>query len=130
MLEDPAGKRHLRPTRGTSPDLVSADPASNGCSTTTRNQHLELLDPPWWNHPATEAQREYLKGQLETRNPDPKLREQIAQKLDTATKGQMSTWLELLEATEIASPTPRANEPRPPAPTVLTTKTAPNETVH
>ena len=62
-----------------------------------RNGHLELLDPQWWNDPATDAQIAYLSGLLDQRAVPEDLAREIDTTVERATKGQVSRWLSLLD---------------------------------
>lgn len=62
-----------------------------------RNAHLELQAPSWWTNPASQAQRNYLAGLLPLRACPPELLDNIQNGVNTATKGQITQWLCLLE---------------------------------
>ena len=49
-----------------------------------RNRELELKDPAWWMHPATEAQISYLCNLLDQRMIPDKLREEIESRVENA----------------------------------------------
>ena len=71
------------------------------CATDTifadRNRELELKDPAWWMHPATEAQISYLCNLLDQRMIPDKLREEIESRVENATKGEVARWLDALK---------------------------------
>ena len=63
-----------------------------------RNQHLELLDPQWWTHPASDAQIAYLTGLMDQREVPKQIAKEIEEAVENVTKGQVSRWLSLLDA--------------------------------
>ena len=71
------------------------------CSTdptfAARNQDLELKDPAWWTHPATEAQISYLVNLLDQRMIPETLRNEIDDRIENATKGEVARWLDSLK---------------------------------
>ena len=69
-------------------DLFTADAVFRD-----RNAHLELIDPDWWAEPATEAQRTYLTKMLDQNRTPPDILAEITAQLDTATKGQINSWI-------------------------------------
>ena len=69
-------------------DLFTADTVFRD-----RNAHLELIDPDWWAEPATEAQRAYLTKMLDQNRTPPDILAEITAQLDTATKGQINSWI-------------------------------------
>ena len=68
-----------------------------------RNRDLELKDPAWWTHPATEAQISYLCNLLDQRVPPDKLRDEIESRVETATKGEVARWLDALQVAPCSS---------------------------
>ena len=62
-----------------------------------RNRHLELRDPQWWTHPATDAQIAYLTGLMDQRQVPEEIQNEIEQNVENATKGQVSRWISLLD---------------------------------
>lgn len=73
-----------------------------------KNQHLELLEPAWWNEPGSPAQHEYVQILLANRVVEPTLLKTIEDGLETAGKGQMSCWLEELRDSHYVPREPEA----------------------
>ena len=94
-----------------------------------RNRHLELVNPRWWDDPATDTQVGYLIGLMEQRNLSQDIRREIDAGVDTATKGQMCRWLSTLEVSPWTTPYKPESEPEPKPEKVLQFG-GPREVVH
>ena len=53
--------------------------------------------PAWWTHPATEAQISYLVNLLDQRMVPDELRNEIDDRIENATKGEVARWLDSLK---------------------------------
>ena len=62
-----------------------------------RNAHLELRDPQWWTHPATDAQIAYLTALIDQRDVPEDLEKEIDNNVENPTKGHVSRWLSMLD---------------------------------
>ena len=77
-------------------EIVLTDPIFS-----EKTARLELLNPDWWNHSASEAQHDYFEKLLEKVTAPDGLLDEVLERGKNATKGDMTTWISRLMADDI-----------------------------